>query len=67
MRAMTVLPRTHCTKNSDTKSWLKFIFIAGGYEHTCKVWDVRSRAATMTLDHGAPIEALSYFPSGEPM
>ncbi len=63
---MTGLPPTHCTKNSDTKAWLEFL-IAGGYEHTCMVWDVRSRAATMTLDHGAPIEALSYFPSGGPM
>lgn len=38
---------------------------AGGYEHICKVWDVRARSATMSLDHGAPIEALAYFPSGQ--
>ena len=31
----------------------------------CKIWDVRSKAATLSFDHGAPIEALSYFPSGE--
>lgn len=37
---------------------------AGGYEHVCKVWDVRAKSATMSLDHGAPIEALAYFPSG---
>ena len=37
---------------------------AGGYDHVCKVWDVRSKTATLSLDHGAPIEALTYFPSG---
>ena len=37
----------------------------GGYDHICNVWDVRSKAATLSLDHGAPIEALCYFPSGE--
>jgi hypothetical protein len=25
---------------------------------------VRAKSATMSLDHGAPIEALAYFPSG---
>ena len=39
--------------------------VTGGYDHICKVWDMRSKAATLSLDHGAPIEALSYFPSGE--
>ncbi len=37
---------------------------AGGYDHMCKVWDVRSKTATLSLDHGAPVEALTYFPSG---
>ncbi len=29
-----------------------------------KVWDVRSAQAVMELDHGAPVEALAFFPSG---
>jgi hypothetical protein len=43
---------------------LTSVHCAGGYDHICKLWDVRTTEATMSLDHGAPIEALAYFPSG---
>lgn len=36
-----------------------------GYDHICKLWDVRSQECTMNLDHGAPIEDVKFFPSGD--
>lgn len=36
-----------------------------GYDHICKLWDVRSQECTMSLDHGAPIEDVKFFPSGD--
>jgi U3 small nucleolar RNA-associated protein 15 len=39
--------------------------LPGGYDHICKLWDVRApRTATLSLEHGAPIEDLAFFPSG---
>ena len=47
------------------------VWASGGYDHLVKCWDARmdpgedgNRAAYLTLDHGAPVEALLYFPSG---
>lgn len=37
-----------------------------GYDHICKLWDVRSQECVMNLDHGAPIEDVAFFPSGRP-
>eukprot|EP00879_Flechtneria_rotunda_P019276 GHRR01020243.1.p1 GENE.GHRR01020243.1~~GHRR01020243.1.p1 ORF type:complete len:421 (+),score=116.30 GHRR01020243.1:737-1999(+) len=37
---------------------------SGGYDHTVKLWDVRSAGCSMALDHGAPVEDLAFFPSG---
>lgn len=37
---------------------------SGGYDHTVKLWDVRSGDATLSFDHGAPVEDLAFFPSG---
>jgi U3 small nucleolar RNA-associated protein 15 len=39
-------------------------FFAGGYDHTVKLWEMRSGKASMSFDHGAPVEDLSFFPSG---
>jgi len=43
----------------------------GGYDHICKLWDVRaggaasgSDACMMQVDHGAPIEDCVFLPSG---
>lgn len=40
------------------------VLAAGGYDHTVKVWDVRSKSCVMSFDHGAPVEDLTYFASG---
>eukprot|EP00775_Hariotina_reticulata_P014922 gene14922-15127_t len=42
---------------------------SGGYDHLVKLWDVRSGSSrsgssSMSFDHGAPVEACAFFPSG---
>ena len=39
---------------------------SGSYDHTVRLWDNRdgSTSATMTLDHGAPVEDVAWLPSG---
>ena len=39
---------------------------SGSHDHTAKLWDARdaSRAAGMTLDHGAPVEDIAWLPTG---
>eukprot|EP00049_Salpingoeca_infusionum_P026409 m.25559 g.25559 ORF g.25559 m.25559 type:complete len:523 (-) comp8732_c2_seq1:55-1623(-) len=32
-------------------------FITASYDHTAKLWDAREGAATLSVDHGAPIES----------
>lgn len=39
-------------------------FFAGGYDHVCRLWDVRIGRSTMELDHGAPVEDVLFLPSG---
>lgn len=34
------------------------------YDHVCKLWDARQDRCLLTVDHGAPIESLAFFPSG---
>lgn len=41
------------------------MWATAGYDHICKLWDVRSQECTMSLDHGAPIEDVKFFPSGD--
>ncbi|GMH36314.1 hypothetical protein BSKO_04182 [Bryopsis sp. KO-2023] len=36
----------------------------GGYDHVCRLWDIRCGQSTMELDHGAPIESVTFLPSG---
>ena len=42
------------------------VWASGSYDHTVKLWDARdaSRAAGMTLDHGAPVEDIAWLPTG---
>jgi len=40
------------------------IWASGSYDHTVKLWDMRSNTETTTLNHGAPVEDLLIFPSG---
>lgn len=35
----------------------------GGYDHMCKLWDVRSNAEVASFDHGVPVESIAFFPS----
>ena len=36
----------------------------GSYDHTVKMWDNRSPATVMTINHGHPVEDILVFPSG---
>lgn len=38
------------------------IVVSGSYDHSVKVWDVRSTESLMTMDHGYPVEALVMLP-----
>lgn len=40
------------------------LWASGSYDHTARLWDVRTGAATMSLEHGAPVESVAFFPSG---
>lgn len=40
------------------------VWATGGYDHVCRLWDVRTKTNIMDLDHGAPIESIAFFPSG---
>ena len=61
-----VIIRDHCRcLKAAVKQFESFVLCApGGYDHVCKVWDVRSGTATASVSHGAPIEAVAYSPSG---
>ncbi|KAL4450608.1 hypothetical protein ABPG77_000964 [Micractinium sp. CCAP 211/92] len=34
------------------------------YDHVCKLWDTRQLQCLASVDHGAPIESVAFFPSG---
>jgi hypothetical protein len=38
------------------------LVVSGSYDHTVRLWDVRTGACTLTMQHGAPVEALLVFP-----
>lgn len=40
------------------------IWATGGYDHVCRIWDIRQRTSCLELDHGAPIESVTFLPSG---
>lgn len=39
------------------------VSIAGSYDHTVKVFDVRSGGSVMTMQHGHPVECVLLYPS----
>ncbi|XP_044756317.1 U3 small nucleolar RNA-associated protein 15 homolog [Coccinella septempunctata] len=40
------------------------IFISGGYDDKINMYDLRTKEIALSLDHGAPVEALLFLPSG---
>ncbi|KAL4516023.1 hypothetical protein Ndes2437A_g06735 [Nannochloris sp. 'desiccata'] len=51
VRALAVSPSSHD------------VWATGGYDHICKIWDARTQGSTISMNHGAPIESLAFFPS----
>ncbi|XP_057204106.1 U3 small nucleolar RNA-associated protein 15 homolog [Triplophysa rosa] len=39
------------------------LFVTGSYDHTVKVFDVRSGGSVMTMQHGHPVECVLLYPS----
>jgi len=39
------------------------ILITGSYDHTVKLWDLRSQECTLTADHGNPVESVLLYPN----
>ncbi|XP_073706862.1 U3 small nucleolar RNA-associated protein 15 homolog [Garra rufa] len=39
------------------------LFVTGSYDHTVKVFDMRSGSSTMTMQHGHPVECVLLYPS----
>jgi U3 small nucleolar RNA-associated protein 15 len=37
------------------------LWVTGSYDHSLKLWDVRTKAAVMTLVHGMPVEDIDVF------
>lgn len=40
------------------------VIATGGYDHRVLLWDLRTFTPIMSLDHGAPVEALVIYPDG---
>ncbi|GLV44106.1 uncharacterized protein CBL_12598 [Carabus blaptoides fortunei] len=40
------------------------IVVSGGYDNTVRIYDTRTNATVMVVDHGSPIESLLFLPSG---
>ncbi|GFX45059.1 u3 small nucleolar RNA-associated protein 15 homolog [Trichonephila clavipes] len=40
------------------------IFISGSYDHTVKMYDIRTGSSVMSVDHEFPVHSLLIFPSG---
>ena len=38
--------------------------LTGSYDHTVKIWDLRSESSVLTVDHGSPVECVRLFPTG---
>ena len=39
-------------------------YASGSYDHSLKVWDLRSQGSVLSMDHGSPVECVQIFPSG---
>ena len=57
------LPKDYIRSLSTNISSTKMV-LSGSYDHTIRVWDMRSNSTQMELDHGAPVESILVFPTG---
>ncbi|KAK9905478.1 hypothetical protein WJX75_000621 [Coccomyxa subellipsoidea] len=55
---------TDYVRSSACSPSLPDTWATGSYDHTCRLWDIRTQECTMTLDHGAPVEATVFLPGG---
>lgn len=51
--------RCGCINETNTNQ-----FVTGSYDHLVKIWDCRSAAVTMDMDHGAPVECVLMHSNG---
>ncbi|XP_059179356.1 U3 small nucleolar RNA-associated protein 15 homolog [Physella acuta] len=47
-----------------TSSSTQDIFLTGSYDHTVKLWDARTQASVLSVNHGSPVESVLMFPNG---
>ena len=40
------------------------VFTLGSYDHTIKMWDLRSSSVAMEMKHGAPVECVIFHQNG---
>lgn len=40
------------------------LILSGGYDHTVKLYDCRTNEATLSVNHGSPVESTIFLPSG---
>ena len=38
--------------------------LSGSYDHSVRIWDLRTKKSSFKLDHSAPVEAILVFPTG---
>ena len=46
----------HCLSNNS-------MLITGSYDHTVKLWDLRLKECTLSVDHGDPVESVLLYPN----
>jgi U3 small nucleolar RNA-associated protein 15 len=51
-------------RSGDVHSSSPELWLTGSYDHTVKLWDLRSKETTFTMCHGAPVESVLLFPGG---
>lgn len=58
-RGHTDYVRAAASSSAITDMWA-----TAGYDHSCKLWDMRQLRCLATVNHGAPIESVAFFPTG---
>ncbi len=80
VRALAVSPSSHDVWATGGQVWTvptlnfwtkifqflsNFSILFFRYDHVCKIWDARTQGSSISMNHGAPIESLAFFPSGK--